>query len=142
TFLTKELVGNNPNIDKYPIIDWSNNQIIRFMKERNEFKNKIKNEVENNKFVKFNYEIDEQIFAFQQIDNNSYRAINDKDIYNSIITSIKALEYERNALNIRINRDALYNFNILSVFDGEMYSLKYNGESEPEIKRRENIKYL
>lgn len=141
-FLVKDLGEKDPNIEKYPITDWSNNPIISFMKEKQEFKDKVITGIDNNENVKFTYGVDEQVFAFQQLDKNNYKLKNDKDIYNSIITSIKALEYERNALNSRIDRDAVYNFNILSVFDGVMCSLKYNGEENPKLNEINNIKYL
>lgn len=142
TFLIKDLNEKDPNIDKHPITDWSNNTVISFMKERQEFKKKIIKGIEDNENAKYTYEVDEQIFAFQQLNKNKYKLNNDKDIYNSIITSIKALEYERNALGKRIDRDSVYNFNIISVFDGDMYSLKYNGESDPVVKEIDDIKYL
>src|SRR5699024_7637950 len=142
TFLVKNLDEKDPNIEKYPIIDWSNNPIIDFMKKKQEFTNKVITGINSNENVRFTYGVDEQVFAFQQLDKKSYKPKNDKDIYNSIMTSIKALEYERNALNNRIDRDAVYNFNILSIFDGEMCSLKYNGTAEPEVNEINDIKYL
>ena len=139
TFLVKNLDEKDPNIEKYPITDWSNNPVISFMKEKQGFKNKVLAGIKDNENVEFTYEIAEQVFAFQQLNKDNYKTRNDKDIYNSIITSIKALEYERNALGSRVDRDAVYNFNILSVFDGDMYSLKYNGKVKPTVNEINNI---
>lgn len=142
TFLIKDLAENDPNIEKYPISDWSNDTVIKFMKDRQQFKDKIIEDIKNDHNVKFTYELNEQVFAFQQLKKDTYKTNNDKDIYNSIITSIKALEYERNALGKRIESNAVYNFNILSVFDGDMCSIKYNGEFNPVVNEIEDIKYL
>lgn len=140
TFLVKDL-KNDPNINKHPINDWSNNAVLNFMKNKPDFETNLTNELKENEDVKFTYGIEEQVFAFQQISKKNYKPQNDKDIYNSIITSIKALEYEKNALNNRVYRDALYNFNILSIFDGDMHSVKYGG-AKPVVQEINHIKYL
>lgn len=142
TFLVKDLENNDPNIEKYPITDWSNNPIINFMKEKEIFKEQLVMDIKKNSDIEFAYDVKEQVFGFQQMNKKNYKLQNDKDIYNSIITSIKALEYERNALNSRINRDAVYNFNILSVFEGQMYSLRYNDELKARVQEISEIKYL
>lgn len=140
-FLVKNMNKKDPNINLHPINHWSNNVILNFMKEKQEFETKLTNEIKENESISFTYEIEEQVFAFQQINKNNLKPQNDKDIYNSIITSIKALEYEKNSLNNRVNREALYNFNILSIFDGDMHSIKYSN-SKPIVEEINHIKYL
>lgn len=141
TFLVKDLNEKDPNINLHPINDWSNNKVLNYMKSENTFNESLTEGLQKNKNVEFSYGIKEQVFSFQQISKKSTKPQNDKDIYNSIITSIKALEYEKNTLDNRVNREAFYNFNLVSIFDGEMYSIKYS-DKDPVVKEIDHIKYL
>lgn len=140
-FLTKDIKQGDPNINFYPINNWSNNKILNFMLETINIEERILNKSIDHKSLEFIYGMNKQVFAFQQMNTKSFAPQNDKDIYNSIITTIKSLEYEKNSLGKRIKNKALYNFNLLSIFDGEMIEIHFAEQSE-DIKQIDEIKYL
>ncbi|MFD1357357.1 hypothetical protein ACFQ4X_05540 [Fictibacillus halophilus] len=140
-FLTKDTKENDPNINICPIWNWSNDTILDFMIDQPELEKKVWDLTSSNPHLKFTYGINDQVFAYQQLNKESYKPQNDKDIYNSIVTSIKALEYEKSALDKRIKHKALYNFNILSIFDGDMVKMHFDGDKET-TEEIDEIKYL
>lgn len=140
-FLTKDMNHNDPNINFCPIYNWSNDKVLNFMVEPKRIESRVWGMTEEQPHLKFVYGLDKQVFAFQQMNNTSYTPQNDKDIYNSIITTIKALEYERNSLSKRKETKAIYNFNLLSILDGEMITIHFNDEGET-IEEIDEIKYL
>ena len=75
----------------------------------------------------------DMVRAFQQIKKSNYTPGNDKNIYDSIITTIKAAEYE--------GTHSKYNvaYFMLSVFNGEMIKKDFEDESSVEI---DEIKYV
>lgn len=75
----------------------------------------------------------EMVRAFQQIVISTYKPNNDKHIYDSIITTIKAAEYEEN----HSKEDALYF--MLSVFEGEMVKNDFDTGVSSVI---DDIKYV
>jgi hypothetical protein len=141
SFLTKDIKEGDPNINFCPISNWSNDKVLKYMTVPEKIEEKILKETPRDNNLNFVYGINEHVFAFQQLHKTNYKPQNDKDIYNSIISSIKALEYEKNSLEERKNRQVIYNFNLLSIFDGEMIKVHLNGEEEI-IEDIDEIKYL
>jgi hypothetical protein len=145
SFLTKDIRQNDPNINLCPINNWSNDKILNFMLSTQGIEDRIisLSDEPDKEYLDFIYGINQQVFAFQQMKRESFAPNNDKDIYNSIITTIKALEYEKISLDKRITNKALYNFNILSIFDGEMIQIHFDNEKKDQhVKEIDEIKYL
>lgn len=140
TFLTKELKEQNPNVKSLPIHNWTNQKDIQYMLTHQNIEDRIRNS--KKEFLDLVYTIPRQVFAFQQLKVGTYKPQNDKDIYNSIITSIKALEFERSSLRSRKKESAFYNFNLLSIFDGKMVELFFSDPDAPDSEEINNIKYL
>lgn len=140
SFFTKEANINDPNINYCPIWNWTNDDVLKYMLEQ-DLEENIWNLTSTDDTLKFVYGIDDQVFAYQQLDKNTYKPKNDKDIYNSIVTSIKALEYEKNSLDKRRENKAVYNFNILSIFEGDMVKVHFEGDNQT-VEEIDEIKYL
>lgn len=141
TFLTRNISKNDPNINMYPFYYSTNNKIINFNMQRNVDKSQLLiSEYNEHSYLKEIYEIERNVFAFQQI-NKSGHCNNDKDIYNSIITSIKALNYERLSVLKRKKEKIFYNFYLLSIFDGNLYELSFNKDNI-SCNEVEDVKYL
>lgn len=140
TFLTKNLDKNNPNINILPINNWTNVKTLKYVLSKLTPKdcNKI---ITKNKDIDFLYSLDKQVFAFQEINRTTGKPQNDKNIYNSIVTIIKASEYEKKSLNARKKIKAFYNFNLISVVDCEMFEIFFK-DDVTEIKNIDNIRYL
>ena len=77
--------------------------------------------------------VPDSVRAFQQFKEVGYKPNNDKHIYDSIITTIKAADYE----STHSTKNAVYF--MLSVFNGEMLQKDFDSG---EIKAIEDIKYI
>lgn len=91
------------------------------------------------------FDLKRKIFGFQQVNLKSYRCEDDKRIYDSIITTIKALEYETNCIqNKNLTPDidtTFYNFNLISVFDGEMVEVSFK-DGQKTVSEIDNAIYI
>ncbi|WP_175990485.1 hypothetical protein [Bacillus sp. Marseille-Q1617] len=141
SFLTKDIKNGDPNINFCPISNWANDKVLSYMIKPEKVEDEVWSVTSDHEELNFVYGINDHVFAFQQLNKTSYTPQNDKDIYNSIISSIKALEYEKNSLDERKNRKVMYNFNLISIFDGEMIKVHLNNEGE-SIEEIDEIKYL
>jgi len=84
-----------------------------------------------------------KVLSFQQINRKSHRPEDDKQIFASIITTIKAAAYEKKyALAHRHNAgDVCLDFHLLSVFEGGLKE-NYRNNSTNEIHDISEIKYI
>lgn len=84
-----------------------------------------------------------KVLAFQQFHRESHRPEDDKRIFDSIITTIKAANYERKyALAHKCGRTQIcLNFNLLSVFEGGLKENYHNGSTN-ELTDITEIKYI
>ena len=141
--LCRDLNLNDPNLDFQPLHSWSNQASIQYQlssaSKAKEYyadmlKLGVKDVLDDPKFA---------IFAFQEMDSENGSPKNDKHIYNSIISLIKAQSYEMAALPERKKAPCVYQFNLLSVVDAEIVRLHFKGgkvssaitESEHHVSR-------
>lgn len=120
TFLTKDFVKSDPNIDFYPIFNWSNNRILNYIFEEQDWKKKFIKKMKTKNFLKEIYSIPRQVFAAQEMSKTSLKKQNDKNIFNSITSLIKAQSYELASLENRKKEECFYNFNLISIADTEL----------------------
>ena len=119
-FLTKNLYQSDPNIDFYPIFNWSNDRVLDYMLEKHDWKNKLIEEIEKKGFLKEIYSIPSQVFAFQEMSKKNLKPQDDRSIFNSIESLIKAQSYELLCLGDRKKEKRFYNFNLISIADTEL----------------------
>lgn len=131
TFLRVDKPVSDPNFKYFVTANKTSDKRLSKMLDLNSSKIEEKFCTERELNVIFN--IERQIFAFQQINGKSKKCEDDKRIYDSIITCIKALDYE---MNIRPDKSiiegvstAFYNFNLISIFDGEMLEAYFQNEN-------------
>lgn len=140
SFLTKNANLRDRNINFCPIFNWSNDKVLDSMLQSNIEERKWELTAEH-PHLQFIFGINDQVFAYQQLHKNNFTVQNDKDIYKSIESSIKALKYEIGSLDKRVQKKALYNFNILSIFDGDMVKIHFD-DDERTVEEIDEIKYL
>lgn len=129
--LAKNKNEKDPNIDWYPVTIWTNHKIIKLMIDHFEWK---RNYVSTSQILLDNLFLPEKhIFAFQEMNTNNGSPQNDKNIFNSIVSSMKSQNYEIESLKIRKEQDAIYNFNLVSVVDAPLMRIEYDG-GEPVVK--------
>ncbi len=141
-FLTHEKEQEDPNFNYMPIHNVSSDKILNYFIS-NESSLYIERLVADDKVNEL-YKIDHKVFAFQQLNRESYKTEDDKKIYESIITTIKALEHEKmNHKNTRVKDDCttFYNFNLISIFDHGMKEIFFDN-SDKSVLSIDNIKYV
>ncbi len=121
--VAKDLNPNDPNIDWIPIHVWSNDRAISYQQSRPEWKEKYLSQLRNNGCPSIAEAPIKHIFAFQEMNKKSGKPKNDKNIFASIDSIMKAQAYEIGALPSRKKKPVVYQFNLLSVMDTELLRL-------------------
>lgn len=137
--LAKEKNHNDPNIDWTPVTLWSNEKILKLMIENYEWKEnyvKSSNELREKIFLP-----EKQIFAFQELSQKNGKPQNDKNIFNSIVSSMKSQGYEIGMLEKRKKENSMYNFNLISIIDAPLVRIEY-GNNEPILEHIDSDIYL
>lgn len=123
--LVKNIKPNDPNIDYEPLKNWSNHPILNY--ELN-FNNKEKVGVPDGIVYEKIFNVTKNVFAFQEMSKKSGRSNNDKNIFNSITSLMKAQSYELTSLSSRKKERSVYFFHLMSLIDSEMILLDCEGD--------------
>ena len=124
--LAKEKNIKDPNTNWHPISNWSNNKTLEYMLTENKWsKDYLEIIKEHNLYTKL-IEPQNHIFAFQEMHKSRGTPKNDKSIFASISSLMKAEGYEIESLSKRKKKDCLYNFNLISVAETELVKLFFN----------------
>ncbi len=105
--------------------------------------------------VKKLYSFDDLVFAYQQLiepanekerkQNGNLCCVKNEDIYNSISTTIKAINNEKEsrlkAYDYK-DKQRYYTFHAISVFEGDMFNAHFDSSSSIELNKIYDIKYL
>ena len=126
--LCRDLNLKDPNLDFQPLHSWSNQASIQHQlsspsKAKEYYADMIKLGVKD--------ALDDpavEIFAFQEMSSINGSPQNDKPIYDSIISLIKAQSYEMAALPERKKAPCVYQFNLLSIVDTDIVRLHFKGD--------------
>lgn len=153
-FLTRKSDVKDCNIDWTPLHFCTSDERLKYMTEKH--REILISRYKRHVGIKHLYDFPETVFAYQQMkiaENNKkghnagdYYIEGNDDIYNSIITSIKALETEKSSA-IKRNIDKkdytrYYMFHLVSVFDGIMVKDCFDEDGNQHIEKIDEIKYL
>ncbi len=143
-FMTIDKPEKDPNFNYFVTINKTNDKRIEFMLKLEQ--KAIEEEFERNKNLSSVFSVERKVFGFQQINNNSYKPEDDKRIYDSIITTIKALEYEREIRPTKSNIEGIdtvfYNFNLLSIFDSTLFEGYFNSTNNITVNEGDKVVYI
>ncbi len=152
-FLTREADENDGNTDWTPLHFCTTDKRLEYM--TNNHREMIIKKYKSNIATRHLYDFTENVFAYEQLraakDDNEKKqkgaiiSCGNDDIYNSIITSIKAVGYEKKTRMERYQRHKYkryYTFHILSIFDGDMVKDFFDESKEQHIEEIKGIKYL
>lgn len=126
--LSRNIDLNELNSNWWPLHIWTNDVAL------NEY---IKEAKVNKSYYKFIYETKKieimqppkfDVFAFQEMSIQNGKPQNDKNIFSSITTLMKAQSYEMGLLEGRKKNKSLYQFNLISVIDSELIRLNIEGD--------------
>lgn len=133
-FLVKALDKNDPNLNWKPIENTTSSKILRRMSKRLAWREDyLKYQCDDSKIL---FEPDAHVFAYQQLNKTSGKPQNDKQIYESISTLIKALAYEKDKRVDKrtFQKDTFYNFNLITIADTEMFKIDFT-ESPKSVSK-------
>ncbi len=128
----------DPNINWYPLHMWSNDKALNYM--LTEPKSKWRNNYIHSKpqLHESLFDTPFHIFAFQQFHKKNGTVQNDKAIFESITSLMKAQAYEMDSLSKRKKTLSFYSFNLISVAETDLVRLllaQDEGSSQPAVIR-------
>lgn len=139
-FLTKDRPKQDPNFDWDPAHYWTDLQPLQTYLSNVPWKDKYIKAL--GELYADSFKAERDVFAFQQISSQSVVPKNDKAIFDSIATLMKALDHEVQVLPNRVKtRKRLYMFFLLSVVDAPLVDVRYSG-LEAKAVEIEKITYL
>lgn len=130
--LAKNINLKDPNADWWPLHTWSNDKAITFELSKPSMAKKYHEEAIKLGVQEVLSVPDFEIFAFQEMNRESGKPQNDKNIFNSLTSLMKAQAYELGALPQRKKSASIYQFNLISVIDSDLIRLKFDGEKISE----------
>lgn len=126
--LSKKANVKNPNTDWWPMQIWTNQKPINYGTSDAESK-RIYQEKCVSGGVSVLRQPEHEIFAFQEMNLASGKPDNDKKIYQSVQSLIQAQAYELSTLPERRKSPSVYQFNLLSVLDGQLVRINFDGSN-------------
>jgi hypothetical protein len=131
--LSRQPNHSDPNIDWNPRHVWSNDKAIDHMLGLKESKQKYQDHLSKNSLSFFSEKPKRHIFAFQEMAKESGKPKNDKAIFDSVTSLMKAQTYELNVLPERKGETsrAVYQFALLNVVGTDLVCLDFERD---EIK--------
>lgn len=138
-FLTKDKPKHDPNFDWEPVHYWTDVQPLQTYLGSDSWKEKYIKELGK---TYDNFKATKDIFAFQQIAAHKVAPKNDKAIFDSIVSLMKALDHEVEAVTSRAKgKKRIYIFSLLSVVDAAMVDVSYAGK-KPVATEVEQLTHL
>jgi len=140
SFLSRNINIKDPNKNFMPLHIWSNNKPSLYQIEGEDFHEKyyaaaIKAGIKNVLPPEFD------VFAFQEMDKNSGVPKNDKAIFSSITSVMKAQSYELNALPKRKKEHCVFHFSLLNVIDADLIRIDFE-HAAPKASAINEITYI
>lgn len=152
-FLTRKADPNDSATDWTPYHFCTNDKILSFMSKKH--RDNITSVYLCHRGVKHLFNFSERVFAYQQLSKSvtkndcklkgEWYVNGNTHIYDSIITTIKALDIEKMSRldkSQQIDCKRYYTFHLISVFDGDMLQASFDDEGNVDIKEISQIKYL
>lgn len=148
-FLTRKANHYDANVNWTPLHYCTTDARLNYMSLYH--KNIVIDEYRHHRAIKILYNFPKMVFAFQQMSEKTvdrktiYEITKNEQIYDSIITSIKAVDAEKHSRIEKRKNDEYkryYTFHILSIFDGAMYEDFFDESGEQHVNDLKEIKYL
>ena len=128
--LSRPVHRTDPNVDRRPIHIWTNDDITNWMLQNNNWKSSYFDLLMREETICSVIDSDQDVFAFQEVNKTNGTAQNDKAIFSSVTSLIKAQAYELGLLPNRKKDSSIYQFNLVSLLDGELVRLEFASEDD------------
>lgn len=131
--LARDANLNDPNTDYWPLHAWTNDPAINYQLSRPKKAKDYHKGMHALGAGDATADPDVEVFAFQEMNKISGAPKNDKAIFSAITSLVKAQAYEISSLPNRKKNKSIYQFNLISVVETELYRLMFAKQGE-EIK--------
>lgn len=140
SFLSRNINKKDPNKNFMPLHVWSNNKPSSYQMERSDFPKKYY-DAAIKAGIKSVLKPEFDVFAFQEMDKQSGAPKNDKAIFSSITSVMKAQSYELNALPKRKKEHCIFQFSLLNVIDADLIKIDFE-HATPKASSIDEITYI
>lgn len=138
--LSRDVDEGDPNIDWRPIHVWSSCVESEYMLRETPWTEHYVWAVSRSGARKLVAIPDARVFAFQEMSHPAGRPQNDRAVFQSVTSLLKALGYELGALPDRIRDRRIYQFSLLSVVDAPaLLRLHFSGEDVAVRPRTDDV---
>lgn len=137
--LSKASDHSDPNIEWVPVHAWSNDRVLKFMLDEQDWKSEYLSVLELNGCDLVSRKPENHIFGFQEMSKENGSPQNDKNIFNSITSLMKAQAYEMNALPLRKRDPCAFQFNLVSIANTDLVRLDFESSSVKGVLVDEEI---
>jgi hypothetical protein len=124
--LSKNIDKKDPNTDWKPVHIRTEKPALKFMLSKDDWKNNYYNYVTERGVEKAICLPEFNIFAFQQMNIKNGNPQNDKPIFDSVTSLMKAQAYE---LSKREKHNCVYQYNLISIIDSELIRLHFEEDN-------------
>lgn len=126
--LARDINLTDPNTDWWPLHTWSNDKPIAYEFSQAGQSRSYHDQLKELGVTEALSIPAVEVFAFQEMKRSGGAPQNDKNIFNAVISLMKAQAYELSALPQRRKAPAVYQFNLLSVVDSDLVRLRFSDE--------------
>lgn len=132
-FMTRDKPTHDPNVDWDPIHLWTDLQPLSAYLTDERWRKKYSDGCRA--AIGETFSPQREVFAFQQISNDGKRAHNDKKIYSSVESLLKALSFELGAVPNRAKgRRRIYQFGLATIVDAPLIDVRYGTSKEVAVE--------
>jgi hypothetical protein len=128
-FLARDIDRKDPNMDWWPLQAWTNDRVIEFHLQQKEAGKQYHENLAADGINEPLQFPDVEVFAFQEMKKEGGAPQDDRPIFNSITSLMKAQSYEQTALPIRRKEPAVYLFSLLSVVGADLVRLRFSEDA-------------
>ncbi|MBW2630583.1 MAG: hypothetical protein JRC90_02270 [Deltaproteobacteria bacterium] len=139
--ISKDRDDKDPNIRWYPLHLWANDKGLNYILNLPEFQEEYLELINSKNIFPKIFTPSSHIFAFQEMNKKSGSVQNDKNIFSSVTSLMKAQGYEISSLSKRKRESCIYQFNLLSIVDTDLLEIFLN-EKGPSAHPIDEAKYI
>jgi hypothetical protein len=140
--LARDINPNDPNMDLRPVHLWTNKPVIHYMITQSSWREAYFKHAAAQGVTTALAIPDVEVYAFQEMNKISGAVQNDKPIFSSVTSLMKAQAYELSCLPSRRKDEAVYQFNLLSVVDADLVRMHLKSNDEVEASEVDSENYI
>lgn len=139
-FLTKEKIEDDSEILLHHWKQYIGHERLKYIVKTESVNTEVSNRLSQLSEYKENFKTNYDVFAFQEMAKNNQTPQNQKALFSSVTSLIKALEYEYTKNSVINNSKVISNFYLVGVCETELYTGLINN-SGVKVEKQDYILY-